>query len=328
MSLRTPLCDRLGIDLPIVQAPVSDAPALAAAVSSAGGLGTFQGSWLREAELREAIRAVRRLTERPFAVNLVLEWPQHERLAAALEEGARIVSFHWGDPGPYVGLVHEAGGVVLSTAASAAEARELVEAGVDAVVAQGWEAGGHVWGEVSTLALVPAVVDAVVPVPVVAAGGITDGRGLAAALALGAQAAWLGTRFVASVEAGLHPSYKERLVAAAESDTLRSTLFDVGWPEAPVRTLRNSTVRAWEDAGRPLPGARPGEGEVVAVDAGGREIVRYSSTDPEAGMTGELEALALYAGQGVGLVREVLPAAEIVRRTVEEAEAILTRLGG
>jgi NAD(P)H-dependent flavin oxidoreductase YrpB (nitropropane dioxygenase family) len=271
---------------------------------------------------------MRGLTERPFAVNLVLEWPQHERLVAALEEGARIVSFHWGNPEPYVGLVHEGGGVVLATAGSSAEAKELVEVGVDVVVAQGWEAGGHVWGDVSTLALVPVVVDAVAPAPVVAAGGIADGRGLAAVLTLGAQAAWMGTRFVASAEAALHPSYKERLVAAAETDTLHSTLFDVGWPDAPVRTLRNSTVRVWEDAGHPLPGARPGEREVVAVDASGREIVRYSSADPTPGMTGELEALALYAGQGVGLVQDVRPAAEIVRQTAEEAEAILSRLGG
>ena len=326
MTLRTPFCDLLGIELPIVQAPVSDAPALAAAVSNAGGLGLLQLSWFGLDETRAAIRETRRLTDRPFGVNLVLEWPQEERLALALEEGVGVVSLFWGDAAPYVGPVHEAGGLVLYTVGSAAEARRAAELGVDTVVAQGWEAGGHVWGEVSTLALVPAVVDAVAPLPVLAAGGIADGRGLAAALALGAAGAWVGTRFVASEEAGLHPLYKKLVTEAAETDTVHSSLFDVGWPAAPHRTLRNSTVRIWEEAGRPAPGARPGEGEPVAARADGSPVPRYASSDPEPGMSGNLEALALYAGQGAALVRDVLPAGEIVRRMAAEAERVLAGL--
>jgi NAD(P)H-dependent flavin oxidoreductase YrpB (nitropropane dioxygenase family) len=185
-----------------------------------------------------------------------------------------------------------------------------------------------VWGGVATLPLVPGVVDAVAPVPVVAAGGIADGRGLAAVLALGAQAAWLGTRFVASEEAGLHDLYKELVVEAVETDTVHSSLFDGGWPDAPHRTLRNSTVRRWEEAGRPAPGARPGEGDAVAVTAGGAEVLRYSSNDPAPGMTGELEALALYAGQSAGLVRGVRPAGELVREIAAEAERVLHGLAG
>ena len=148
-------------------------------------------------------------TSKPFAVNLVLDWDPAERLAIALHEGVRIVSFFWGDPAPWVEQVHAAGGIVLHTVASAEEARRAADAGVDAVVAQGWEAGGHVWGQVSTLALVPRVVDAVAPLPVVAAGGIADGRGLAAVLALGAGAAWMGTRFLLAEEAATHPVYQE-----------------------------------------------------------------------------------------------------------------------
>src|SRR5205823_13579762 len=128
----------------------------------------------------------------PFGVNLILEWDQRERVEACLAAGARIVSFFWGDPGAYVETVHEAGGFVAHTVATAKEARRAVDQGVDVVVAQGVEAGGHVWGEVTTTVLVPDVVDAVDPVPVVAAGGIADGRGLAAALALGAAGAWMG----------------------------------------------------------------------------------------------------------------------------------------
>ena len=198
--------------------------------------------------------------------------------------------------------------------------------GVDVIVAQGWEAGGHVWGQVSTLALVPAVVDAVPSTPVVAAGGITDGRGLAAIRTLGAGAAWMGTRFVASEEAPAHPDWKARLIGAAETDTFYSSLFDVGWPDAPHRTLRNQTIDDWLAAGSPPPGTRPGEGEVLATRPDGSQAVRYSSVSARDSMVGRIDDLSLWCGQGVALVKEILPAAEIVRRTVAEAEAILAAL--
>ena len=326
VGLRTPLCDLLGIDVPIVQAPVSTVPALVAAVSGAGGLGVLQLSWLDLEQTRAAIRETRRLTDRPFGVNLVLEWQQHERLAVALEEGVPVVSLFWGDPAPYMDVVRERGARCIFTTGSAVEARRAVALGADAIVAQGWEAGGHVWGEVATLALVPAVVDAVAPVPVVAAGGISDGRGLAAVLSLGAAGAWVGTRFVASDEAGLHPLYKQLVCEASETDTVHSSLFDVGWPEAPHRTLRNSTVRLWEQGGRSASGARPGEREPVAATRDGTPVLRYSVEDPTSEMTGELEALALYAGQGVALVHDVLPAGEIVRSMAAEAMRVLADL--
>ena len=263
------------------------------------------------------------MTERPFAVNHVLDWDPEERLSIALEEGVRAVSFFWGDPAPYVARVHDAGALVVHTVASAEEARRAVAAGVDVVVAQGWEAGGHVWGEVATLALVPRVVDAVAPVPVLAAGGIVDGRGLAAALALGASGVWMGTRFLVSEETAAHPGYQERLVGAAETDTVHTTLFDVGWPEAPLRALRNATYARWDDAGRPATGQRPGEGEVIARNEIGEDVVRYASAAPLIGATGDVEAMALYAGQGVGLTRRVQPAAEIVREVADEAVRVL-----
>ena len=222
--------------------------------------------------------------------------------------------------------IRESGAHCIFTAGSAAEAQRAVALGADVIVAQGWEAGGHVWGEVSTLALVPAAVDAVSPVPVVAAGGISDGRGLAAVLSLGAAGAWVGTRFVASDEAGLHPLYKQLICEAVETDTVHSSLFDVGWPQAPHRTLRNSTVRLWEGGGRPPRGARPGEGEPVAATADGTAVLRYSVDDPTSEMTGQLEALALYAGQGVARVQEVLPAGEIVDSMAAEAMRVLAGL--
>src|SRR5208282_3139731 len=162
----------------------------------------------------------------------------------------------------YVERVHDANGFVLHAVASAEEARRAVDSGVDVVVAQGWEAGGHVWGQVATLPLVPAVVDAVAPVPVIAAGGIGDARGVAAVLALGAQAAWLGTRFLLADEMPIHEEYRRLLIAAAETDAeWYANLYEVGWPDSSHRALHNSTAERWEEAGRPQPGSRPGEGE-------------------------------------------------------------------
>ena len=334
MTLRfdTAFCRLAGIDLPIVQAPVGGitTPALAAAVSEAGGLGMLSITWRDPDDLRALLRETRARTEKPFAVNLVLEWDPAERLAIALEEGVRVISFFWGDPAPWVDRIHAAGGIVLHTVASAAEARRAADAGVDALVAQGWEAGGHVWGEVSTLALVPRVVDAVAPLPVVAAGGITDGRGLAAVLALGAGAAWMGTRFLLAEEAATHPVYQQAVIAADETATAYSALFDVGWPDAPLRALRNSTWEAWHAAGEPDVGARPGEGEIVATGEDGRDIARYCNDCPVIGASGDIAAMALYAGQGVGLAQRIQPAGEIVREVAEEAARVLaeTRVVG
>src|SRR3954453_7679936 len=165
---------------------MSATPELAAAVSNAGALGMLALTW--SASAGEVVRETTALTDRPFGGNLILASDQHRRLDEALDAGVRIVSLMWGDPAGYVEQVHDAGGVVLHTVGTANEARRAVAGGVDSVVAQGWEAGGHVWSQGATLPLVPAVVDAVAPVPVIAAGGIGDARGVVAVLALGAQA--------------------------------------------------------------------------------------------------------------------------------------------
>jgi NAD(P)H-dependent flavin oxidoreductase YrpB (nitropropane dioxygenase family) len=302
----------LGIEQPIVQAPMSDIPRLAAAVSNAGALGMVTLTW--SADVGAVVRETAALTARPFGGNFVLTSDHHRHLDQALEAGLRVVSFMWGDPSSYVEPVHDAGGLVLHTVGTAEEARRAVAAGVDVVVAQGWEAGGHVWGTVATLPLVPAVVDAVAPVPVIAAGGIGDARGVAAVLALGAQAAWLGTRFLLATEMPIHEDYRRALIAAAETDPQwYPNLYDVGWPDAPHRVLRNSTAKAWEAAGRPPDDQRPGIGDVIAHFASGEAIVRYEPAPPIAGTTGEIEALSMWAGQGVALVRQTQSAADIVK---------------
>ena len=320
--MRTRLCDLLGIEAPIVLAPMGGAvtPSLAAAVSNAGGLGMLPLTWTSPEDIATAVDETRQRTQRPFGVNLGLAWDQHDRLAAGLAAGVRIVSFFWGDASSIIGEAREGGAIVFVTVGTAEEGRAAATAGADVIVAQGWEAGGHVWGTVSTLALVPRVVDAVAPLPVVGAGGIADGRGLAAVLALGGVGAWVGTRFLAAREAEIHPDYRRRVLAASEADTFYGTLFDRGWPDAPHRTLRNSTIEAWERAGQPASGSRPGETDEPASRPDGTPINRYASATPTAAMVGDVEPLPHWAGQGVGLVTREASAAEIVTSLVTEAE--------
>jgi nitronate monooxygenase len=331
VTLRTRLTDLLGIEHPVVQAPIGSAtcPELAAAVSDAGGLGHLAVTWRSLDDTREVVAKTRELVEGPFVVNLALDdrtthLPTDEHLEAALEAGAPVVSFSFGDPAPHVERVHEAGATVMATVGS-------VEAGVDVVVAQGSEAGGHLQSDVATMPLVPRVADAVDEtsgrdVPLVAAGGIADGRGVAAALTLGADGAWLGTRFVATREANVVDDYRDRIAGASETDTVRSGLFDGGWRGRDHRVLRNSTVEAWEATGRPPSGERPGEGERVGAYPSGDPVERYDDDIPVAGATGDTEAWALYAGQSAGAVDAVRSAGEVVERLTREAETAIDRL--
>ena len=304
--------------VPVMQAPIGPAatPALAVAVAEAGGIGSLGVSWAEPDAVRSQLREIRRQTEGPVCVNLVLEFDQEERLEAALAENVDLISFSWGVDARLVARAHAAGALVVVQAGSPAEARAAVDAGCDAVVAQGVEAGGHVQGEIGVLALVGEL-SRTLPVPVLAAGGIADARGVRAAMAAGAVGAMIGTRFLATPEADVHPEWAARLVDAGAADTVLTDLFDGGWPGAPHRVLRNSTYLRWDEAGRPQPGARPGEGEVVARH-GDLEIERYAADEPRRETTGELEAMCLYAGQGVGLVTAIEPAAEIVSRIAAE----------
>ena len=327
--MRTLLCDTLDIEIPIIQAPMGGAagPALAAAVSNAGALGTLALWRLDATALLEEVHTTHRLTTKPFAVNLNLHFPQEERLEACLEASVPIISFFWGHQPALIQRAKDRGAKVLQTVGNAGEARIALQSGADVIVAQGWEAGGHVWGNVATMPLIPAVVDAVSPTPVVAAGGIGDGRGLAAVLALGASGAWIGTRFLAADEAPIHPHYRARLFNATEKDTTYlPNLFDIGWPDAPHRVLRNSTVDRWEDAGYPVGGDRPGENEVIAVSKSRGPIVRYRSITASSDMEGDIEAMPLWAGQSVALVNKAQPAAQILQEIVAEASAVLDGL--
>jgi nitronate monooxygenase len=324
--LKTPLCDLLGIDVPIIQAPFGP-PALVSAVSEAGALGHSSITWRTPQEVADNVREILYLTAKPFAVNLVskLEPVQEEaRLEAALGVGVNVVTFHWADGIKFYKRIHEAGATIIQLVTSVQEAREAENAGANAVVVQGWEAGGHVRSEVALMPLLPKIVDSV-RIPVVAAGGIADGRGIAAALTLGAAGVWLGTRFLVAEESGFHKVYKERVLDSSEADTVRTTLFDGGWPDAPHRVLRNSTFTTWERAGQSPPGQRPNEGETIAYYTDNSSILRYEEHSPKHDMIGNVEAMALYAGQSVGLVRKTQKARDIVQELVHETVAAIQK---
>ena len=285
--------------------------ALATAVSAAGGLGTLGASWTDPGALREQVRAIARATDAPFCVNLVLDFDQDERLEVALQERAPWISFSWGVRADLIARAHAGGARVMVQVAAADSAREAASAGADALIVQGVEAGGHVESVVGLLPLLVEVGNAV-SVPLVAAGGIADPTAARAALAAGAQAIAMGTRFVASTECEAHPSYKSALVRAKGDETVLTDLFDIGWP-APHRVLRNSTFDRWEAAGRPPSGSRPGEGDQVARSAG-HPVPRYAINLPRVDVEGDIEAMAMYSGQGVGAIAAEEPAGGIVER--------------
>jgi nitronate monooxygenase len=305
---------RLGMELPVFQAPIGSiaSPELVAAVSNAGGLGQLACTWRSQEHAVDVLKRTSKLTPRAFGANFVIGFDFERALCLAIEHGVRCISFFWGDATRYVRRVHDASGIAIQVVGSTDEAKRAADAGFDIIVAQGHEAGGHVRGALGTLSLVPQVVDCVHSVPVVAAGGISDGRSVAAAFALGASGVWIGTAFLAASEADIHPVYRQRVFEAAGEDTVYSEVFDIGWPQAPLRTIRNSTVRRWEDAGRPAFGKRPGEGDVVGHRADGTPIPRYHFGSPTRTTTGDVEAMALYCGEGVGLVHNVHDAAHIL----------------
>jgi NAD(P)H-dependent flavin oxidoreductase YrpB (nitropropane dioxygenase family) len=319
----------LGATVPILSAPMAGAagPGLVSAVCNAGGYGVIP-LWTRtEAEAAADIDELKGLTDRNFAVNLNLSHPYERQLQTCIERSVHGVSLFWGMEPAAIERAKAGGLVVLASVGSAAEARIAEASGADVIVAQGWEAGGHVWGQVSTMSLVPAVVDAV-DVPVVAAGGIADGRGMAAALMLGASGVWIGTRLLASHEASIHDTYRARLLAARETDTQWAhDLYDGGWPDAPHRALCNSTSREWIAAGRPATGHRPNETEVIGHRPNGDPVMRYQSYTPVPRTSGDVEAMSLWAGQGVSLVTETMPAADIVAEIYQQAKAHLEAAG-
>jgi enoyl-[acyl-carrier protein] reductase II len=319
--MRTRLTDLLGIEHPVMLAGMGGVSyhALTAAVSEGGGIGTLGAGSMSFDDMVAEIAATRALTDRPFGVDLLTAMPidLEVYVQAIIDGGASMFVAALGVPAGVVEMCHEAGLLVVNMCGKVSHAVRAVEAGCDLVVAQGTEAGGHT-GLVATMPLVPQVVDAVGDrVPVVAAGGIVDGRGLAAALALGADGVWIGTRFIATPEARVVSGYQEGLVASAEDATVVSRAYS----GKPMRVLRNDYTAHFEQHPEelqpfPLQMARSfGDGALhLPLGPGDDEIDPAKECYP--------------AGQGTGAIHDVVPAAELVERFVREAEAALARVDG
>ncbi len=307
-KLHTPVCAVLGVELPILQAGMSTytTPELVAAVSNAGALGIIGALGRSPDELREEIGKVRELTSRPFGVNHVVSQIDAGAIEVTLELRVPVLSLSWGRAGELARRAHDAGIKVLHQVNSPEEAGQVAADGADVIVAQGTEGGGHV-GAMSTLPLVPQVVDVVNGVPVLAAGGIADGRGLAAALMLGAQGALIGTRFLATPEARGRGHSKDVILNALGSQTVASKFFDdvlgIRWPGALVRSIRNPLLDRW---------AQRQQDWALAADQ-----IRPSL---EAAMAAGDFVLA---GESAGLIHDIVPAGELVQRIAREAEALL-----
>jgi nitronate monooxygenase/enoyl-[acyl-carrier protein] reductase II len=320
MTLRTPLCDRLGINVPIIGAPFGpwEQVELAAAVSNAGGLGSLGTAARNLDDLNQQWRRMRALTSRPFAINHTRRPFDAEAFEATLLQRPAAISFHLGDALDLVERAHRAGILWIQQVGDIEQARTAVERGADVIVAQGGEAGGNA-GSVATLVLVPQVVNIAGDIPVVAAGGIADGRGLAAALALGAQGVMLGTRLLASTEMRIAPQWKEALLCADATDAVKIDFANAVMPmftEGAYRTmtprvLRNAFVEQWLGKGAEAAAhAEQMRGEILAAVRNDR-----------------LHEYLPFTGQSVGLVHDVRPAAEIMARIVIEAEGALARAG-
>ncbi len=330
--LKTRFSELFGIEYPIVCAGMGGVALaeLAGAVSEAGGLGTIALAGFSANGIHEQIGAARKITSKPIVVNLLIPFLRPGTIEALANQPISAVTLFWGDPAEHIPACKQLGLKVIWQCGSADEALAAKRAGADAIIAQGFEAGGHVRGVVTTFALVPEVRDAIGDLPMLAAGGISDGRGLAAAIALGADGAVFGTRFLATHESGAHRAYKQALLSAHASDTLHTKLYDIGWPDAAHRVIRTPLVDAWERAGRPESGHRPHEGETTGrIKRADLElpIVNYSVAAPTESVEGDIGGLAFYAGQSVSLVKEIAPAGEVVREIAREAiDVIASRL--
>jgi enoyl-[acyl-carrier protein] reductase II len=317
--LRTRFCELFDIEVPLLQAAIwpATAPELVAAVSNAGALGSLGAVFGSADHIRGQMKRVRELTDRPFVVNHVVPVLDENAFEATLESPPAAVSFALGDPGELVDRAHSAGAKVIHQVHTVSQAREAAARGVDVVIAQGSEAGGQgMAAGVGAMALVPQVVDAVAPIPVLVAGGVADGRGLAAALVLGAAGANIGTRFLATEEASVDLQWKQRVLEIESEEAVRFETWGVILPpsergyEVVPRVIRTDFVATWE--------GREEEAE--------RQAERLRAEIMAAIEQGRPHELTPFAGQSAGLVDDVLPAAEVVRVISGEAERALEQV--
>lgn len=330
--ISTRFTEKYGLAVPLTQAGMAFAgmtPPLGIAVSEAGAMGSIAGVGIIPPEgVQMLVAGVQAGTKKPFHVNFISIYTTQEHIDLMCEMRPAAVSFHWGHPDRgWIDQLHAAGVDVWEQVGSVEAAEQAVGDGIDLVVAQGSESGGHNYGTSGGMALTPAIVDAVGDKTLVlAAGGITDGRGLAAALMLGADGAWVGTRFVASQEASIAVEYKDRLVAAKTGGTQLTHVFGRHHPEFnPIRVLATDLVQEWNDRIDEIPVGDENNPHIGDMDLLGQPqpLHKFTNLVPMAGATGDFDQLPLLSGEGVGLIRDLPGAGEIVARMAAEAAEAL-----
>jgi len=314
------LLSLLKIRYPIIQAPAGGVvnSAMTAAVANNGALGGLPLSWSSPEVAVKQIAAIREKTEKSFFANFVLNF-YPAALHAALESGTRIIQFSWGMPDrKMVDAIRAANAVLGIQVTSKASARAALDLGADYLVCQGTEAGGHVHASRPLAQALEEVLSVADNVPVVASGGIATGHKMRMYMQLGAAGVVMGSRFVATKECAAHDDYKRALVNANSADTVFTTCMNKGWDGATHRILRNSTFEMWESAGCPAVGDRPGESDMVATYGTDTKVERYSINSPGSAYSGDIEAMAAYAGMGVDDINDIPAISEVIARVWKE----------
>jgi NAD(P)H-dependent flavin oxidoreductase YrpB (nitropropane dioxygenase family) len=323
-SIETRLTKAYGLSVPIVSAGMAFIASadLAIAVSKSGGLGQMSGSGFPVDYLKSQISKIKNAVgSKPYAVNFLPRFTQKEHIEVCISERVPVVVFFWDEvPASYIERLKANKIKVWIQVGSLKEAEKAAAQGADAIIVQGFEAGGHNRSTASALSLLPNIKKAYPNIHLILAGGIADGQGLAAALTLGADAVSVGTRFIASNESNAHPEYKKRIVTAEVHDTVRHNIFGYDFPDATVRGIRNKIVAEYEGKDQPAPYANknPDDFPIIGQSAMG-PIRRFSGVLPTPETTGDFEQMSLLAGESVGLIKDIKSVAEIIREMTQDA---------
>lgn len=327
--IKTRFTERFNVLHPFAAAGMaftSGTPDLAIAVSEAGGIGSLAVGFTRPEELRQYIRAIKAATDKPFNINFITCFDNDGQIRVCVEEGVPIISFHWGHPSEqHLTLLRDAGISIWEQIGSVEAAKIAIADGAEVIIPQGWEAGGHNYGAPSTMVLVPSIMDAIGDdALVLASGGIADGRGVAAALALGADAVWVGTRLIATPEANTHPEHKKRIIQARCEDTTLTAIFGPEWPHFnPMRLLRNRVVDEYTHRLEDVPMQRDNLEQIGTTTLFGEPVImrKFNVILPTPETEGDWEEMPWLAGQSAGLVRSEMPARQVVHTMMQEARA-------
>lgn len=328
-TLPTRFTERYGVKYPIAAAGmafVTLTPRLPVAVAEAGALGSFAAGILPVEVVRQNVQAIRQQTDKLLNVNIITLFGSDEHIDMCIDEQVDIVSFHWQHPKKeWISRLQEAGINVWEQVGNADAARRALDDGIELIIAQGSEAGGHCYGHLPTFVAVPSIVDAADGALVLAAGGISDGRGLAAALALGADGAWVGTRLLATEESEVADQYKNMVVDAQATDTTLTSMFGSDLPEFnPMRVISNRIVTDWHHRQSEISEQQMQE-VVGSMDFLGQEmeLKKFASLMPIQGSEGDFEQMALPVGQGLGVIHDILPAQKVIEQMMSEAVSVI-----